>query len=156
MVTMGRTIRMQTGCGKLYVTINEDDQGLCEVFSTMGKAGGCTASQSEAISRLISLALRSGISADEVVNDLQGISCPMPSWQNGGQVLSCADAIGKAIQMYRQGRLGGDPQQSLPLEGISSESLPGKNVAGACPECGSLMEKVEGCAVCRMCGYTRC
>ena len=77
-ITRGRTERMRTGEGNLYVTINEDEQGLCEVFTTIGKAGGNAAAQSEAISRLISLCLRSGVDPREIVNQLKGISGPTP------------------------------------------------------------------------------
>ncbi len=89
--TYGVTERIKTGEGYLYVTINEDENGLCEVFTTIGKAGGNAAAQSEAISRLISLALRSGIEPREIVKQLKGISGPTPVWDgHGGQILSHA------------------------------------------------------------------
>ena len=75
----GWTYQMQTGCGPLYITINEDKNGLFELFTTMGKAGGCAASQSEAIGRMVSLAWRSGVQARQVVKQLLGISCHCPS-----------------------------------------------------------------------------
>ena len=74
----GSTYQMQTGCGPLYVTINEDKNGLFELFTTMGKAGGCAASQCEAIGRMVSLAWRSGVQARQVVKQLLGISCHCP------------------------------------------------------------------------------
>ena len=100
-VTQGVTEKISLGCNRtLYVTINEDDEGLCEVFLHTGKSGGCTASQSEAIGRLISLALRSGIETEAIIRQLKGIRCPSPSWHNGGSALSCSDAIAKSIERY--------------------------------------------------------
>ena len=153
-ITAGKTIKMKTGCGNLYITINEDEEGLCEVFSTMGKAGACTASQSEAISRLISLALRSRISVDAVLDDLTGISCPLPVWQNGVHILSCADAIGKAIQLYLDEKNGGN--RAAQMKASEGEEMPGRRPGGTCPECGGMTEYVEGCVVCRSCGFSRC
>jgi ribonucleoside-diphosphate reductase alpha chain len=153
-VTQGKTIKMKTGCGNLYVTINEDEEGLCEVFSAMGKAGGCTSSQSEAISRLISTGLRSGISVDAIVQQLSAISCPLPVWQNGVHILSCADAIGKAIQLYLDKKNGGDRVRQM--KETEGEEMPGHRPGGTCPECGGMTEYVEGCVVCRSCGFSRC
>ncbi|MCD6334284.1 MAG: vitamin B12-dependent ribonucleotide reductase [Candidatus Latescibacteria bacterium] len=153
-ITRGKTIKMKTGCGKLYVTINEDEEGLCEVFSTMGKAGGCTSSQSEAISRLISTGLRSGISVDAIVQQLSGISCPLPVWQNGVHILSCADAIAKAIQLYMNEKADGNSTPKMKANEL--EEMPGRRPGGTCPECGGMTEYVEGCVVCRSCGFSRC
>ena len=74
----GWTYRMQTGCGPLYVTINEDEDGLFELFTTMGKAGGCAASQSEAIGRMVSLAWRSGVQPDPGHQAAPGYFLPFP------------------------------------------------------------------------------
>ena len=98
--TLGQTRRIKTGEGTLYITINEDEQGLCEVFTTIGKAGGNAAAQSEAISRLISLALRSGVNPQSIVRQLKGISGPNPTWEDGRLILSTPDAIGKALDDY--------------------------------------------------------
>ena len=111
----GWTYQMQTGCGPLYITINEDNSGLFEVFTTMGKAGGCAASQCEAIGRMVSLAWRSGIQGRSVVKQLLGISCHSPSGFGDNKVLSCADAVAKAIRSHRPGgspvlRQGGLPR----------------------------------------------
>lgn len=148
-ITRGWTEKVPMGCGRnLYITINEDTEGLCEVFLQMGKSGGCTASQSEAIGRLISLALRSGVSTDEIIDQLKGIRCPSPSWHNGSTILSCADAIGKALARYLNGREGKSQENAH----ITSQA----DICPECPECGGLMQFQEGCAICRACGYSQC
>ncbi len=137
----GRTYQMHTGCGPLYITINEDDRGLFEVFTTMGKAGGCAASQCEAIGRLVSLAWRSGVEAGSVVRQLRGISCHKPTGFGGNRVLSCADALALAVQTHL-----------APEDPVEHHVSPG----GACPECGDAVEHEEGCVLCRSCGYSEC
>jgi len=160
--TRGTTQRMETGCGHLYITINEDERGLCEVFTQMGKSGGCTASQSEAIGRLISLALRSGIDPETITKQLRGIRCPSPLWQPGGMILSCSDAVAKALERYtkesRSQRAPREPTATGTEEkGAEKQNHVDKgDVCPECPECGSMVEYVEGCVVCRTCGYSRC
>ena len=164
----GSTRKVLTGCGNLYVTVNEDEGGgLFEIFNQMGKAGGCAASQSEAIGRLVSLALRSGIEAEDVVRQLKGISCHAPVWHRDGKILSCADAIGKAIDWHLQEKKGMPAQGVLPLESYTYNPHPAgtPNPAqhesgsiffrGACPECGGPLFFEEGCAKC-VCGYSDC
>ncbi len=137
--TIGCTERINTGCGKLYVTINEDEQGICEVFAQMGKTGGCASSQIEAAGRLISLALRSGVKVEAILKQINGIRCPTPIWQNGKMVLSCPDGISQVIKNYTQ---------------ISTTDMP--SLMGACPDCGGALEHEGGCLVCRSCGFSRC
>lgn len=145
----GATRLMKTGCGNLYVTINEDEKGqLFEIFTHMGKAGGCAASQSEAIGRLVSLAFRSNIEPEEVVKQLKGISCHQPSWCDGGRILSCSDAIAKAIEKYNTDGNKGNGNRDNVISAIM--------LIGACPECGGAVEQEGGCAVCHNCGFTRC
>ena len=152
----GKTIRMETGCGPLYVTINEDEYGLFEVFNTMGKAGGCVASQTEAIGRLISLALRSGVSTEAIIKQLIGISCHKPYGFGAQRILSCADAVAKAIKIYLEEKSrDGQKGSQLPLFSFDEEYHLGL-MGAACPECGSTLEFGEGCAVCRVCGYSEC
>ena len=144
-VLKGWTYQMRTGCGPLYVTVNEDKTGIFELFTTMGKAGGCAASQSEAIGRMVSLAWRSGVQARQVVKQLQGISCHSPYGFGENKVLSCADAVAKAIQSH----LSDNGGQEIIKEKMAF-------VKGACPECGGIVEHEGGCAVCRLCGYSEC
>jgi len=142
----GSTRLTMTGCGNLYVTINEDSEGhLFELFTSMGKAGGCAASQSEAIGRLVSLAFRSNIEPSEVINQLKGISCHSPIWHDGGRILSCSDAIAKALEKYNTKGTKGN-----------GDSHKAEMIMGACPECGGAIEQEGGCAVCHNCGFTRC
>ena len=96
-VLRGETREKVTGCGSLYVTVNEDDFGPREVFANMGKAGGCASASTEAIGRLISLAFRYGVPPDKIVKQLRGIRCHVPLGFGPNQILSCPDAIGKAL-----------------------------------------------------------
>ena len=138
--TTGVTEAITTGCGKLYVTVNRDHLGFCEVFAQMGKTGGCASSQIESTGRLISLALRSGVTIESVIKKITGIRCPSPNWQNGCQVLSCPDAIAKVLANVAQIDQPESPQATM----------------GSCPDCGGAIEPEGGCLVCRSCGFTRC
>ena len=133
------TQRITTGCGNLYVTVNYDEQGMCEVFAQMGKTGGCASSQIEAAGRLASLALRSGIKVDAIIKQLVGIRCPSPAWRNGGMVLSCPDAIAHVLKNVTHSEL--------------SET---GGMLGVCPECGDVLVHAEGCMVCHSCGFSKC
>ncbi len=163
-VTTGVTERVKTGEGYLYVTINEDEHGLCEVFTTIGKAGGNAAAQSEAISRLISLSLRAGIEPREIIKQLKGILGPMPVWDNGTQVLSTPDAIAKVMERYIESHeqvedvKPAKPKTAKPKVTTSdpgSGSMEARTMT-ACPECGSNVEHVSGCVLCYGCGWSRC
>ena len=150
----GSTRLMKTGCGNLYVTINEDPSGRpFEVFTNIGKAGGCASSQAEAIGRLLSLALRSGVEPEDIVKQLKGISCHQPSWNEGGRILSCSDGIAKALEKYHQ--YGRSEKGNGDSAKTHSEFRHFSHI-GACPECGGAVEHEGGCAVCHDCGFTRC
>ncbi len=157
-VTKGKTLKMGTGCGNLYITINEDEYGLCEIFSQMGKSGGCAASQSEATSRLVSLALRSGIEVEAILKQLRGIRCPSPLWVKGGMILSCPDAICKAIEMYLEEKKKNT--NTFQKKAVSIPRSQGRigNVVGVCPDCGNALIYREGCMICidSTCGYSKC
>ncbi len=163
-VTTGTTEKIKTGCGNIYITVNEDEAGLCEVFTTIGKSGGCTASQSEATARMISLVLRSGVDPKSIVAELKGIRCPMPSWDRGSVTLSCADAVGKAIERYlSNGHEGGNGKTAVATATavVEKPRLADGDIASVgfnpeCPDCGTILELSEGCMVCRSCGYSRC
>ena len=165
-VTQGSTRKIRTGCGNLYVTVNEDGEGnLFEIFNQIGKAGGCAASQSEAIGRLVSLAFRSGVEPEVVIRQLKGISCHMPVWHQQGKILSCADAIGKAVEWHLLGKTPnkegeddgkGTSNPSHPLlMNLSVKPTSSIFQRGACPECGGPLIFEEGCVKC-YCGYSDC
>jgi ribonucleoside-diphosphate reductase alpha chain len=145
-VTKGVTERVTTGCGYIYVTVNFDEKGICEVFSSLGKAGGCASAQLEATSRLISLAARSGSDLGSVAKQLRGIHCPSVAWEEGRAILSCADAIASVLEKYIT-----DKETSA-----SKDLGVAKNWAGQCPECGNMLIYQEGCHICPSCGYTKC
>ena len=156
-LTVGSTRKMLTGCGSLYVTINEDENGLFEIFATMGKSGGCAASQTEAVSRLISLALRSGIDKTQIVKQIKGVRCPNQAWEKGGKIYSCADAIAKALERH----IGIDSQLVEKPESIKADAGDKDEggdyvMVGVCPDCHGPLEFESGCSVCRACGFSRC
>jgi ribonucleoside-diphosphate reductase alpha chain len=163
-LTTGVTRRIRTGCGNLYVTINEDEHGPVEVFCQMGKAGGCAASQSEALSRMVSLALRSHVAPAEIAKELTGISCHRLAWQNGNRILSCADAMGKALEWHiMSGDVGSEKKvesepYAMACEAEDSSSATSfNNLAGACPFCGGPLKYESGCVSCALeCGYSEC
>ena len=144
--TRGTVTKVNTGCGSLYITVAYDDKGIFEVFSTLGKSGACAIAQLEAICRLITLALRSGIDVAPVVKQLRGIRCPSISWEGGKSVLSCADAIASVLEKH----ISGDDKPTLQDYGLA------KNLAGQCPECSNMLVYQEGCYHCPACGYTKC
>ncbi len=145
----GETRGMKTGCGNIYVTVNEDENGqVFELFTHMGKAGGCAASQAEAIGRLVSLALRSNIEPEVIISQLKGITCHEQTWTNGGKITSCSDAIAKALEKYLQRGEKGNGNGGNGHGEIMR--------IGQCPECGGAVEHEGGCAVCRSCGFTKC
>jgi ribonucleoside-diphosphate reductase alpha chain len=159
--TTGVTERVNTGCGSLYVTINSDEDGLCEVFSTLGKAGGCASAQLEAVCRLITVALRSGVDPASVVKQLRGIRCPSIAWEGGKSVLSCADAIGSVLERHISGETETEAAEMKELpHGKAAAKTEDfglvRNIAGQCPDCGGLLAYQEGCFVCPNCGYTKC
>jgi ribonucleoside-diphosphate reductase alpha chain len=164
-VTTGITEKVTTGCGSLYVTVNSDEHGTCEVFSHLGKTGGCAAAQLEATCRLISMSLRAGVDIDSVVKHLKGIRCPSIAWEDGKSVLSCADAIASVLEKFTE---AGKAAAKAKAEGNGNGHATGeasskvqdfalvKNTGGQCPECASLLVYQEGCFVCPGCGYTKC
>ncbi|MFA5015544.1 MAG: vitamin B12-dependent ribonucleotide reductase [Actinomycetota bacterium] len=145
-VTRGMTKKYKIGnCGKLYVTVNSDENGICEVFINTGEEG-CTA-LTEAVGRLISVAIRSGIDIESVKKQVIGIRCITCIADNDTHVLSCPDAMGKAIEFYMNGSNKFD---------LSKTSGPRSIMI--CPEdgCGGIMEPEGGCYICRNCGYSKC
>ncbi|MCL2339501.1 MAG: TSCPD domain-containing protein, partial [Actinomycetia bacterium] len=115
LVTSGFTERMKIGCGNLYVTVNFDENGICEVFTSTGKAGGCP-SQSEASARLASIALRSGISVEEVCDQLKGIRCPSTIRQDNMSCTSCPDAIARVVTKVHHHLQQGGPLAASAIE----------------------------------------
>ncbi|MDO8535565.1 MAG: vitamin B12-dependent ribonucleotide reductase [Candidatus Omnitrophota bacterium] len=172
-VIVGTTTKIATGCGNLYITINEDGDGQpFEVFMHMGKAGGCAMSQLEAIGRLVSLGLRSGIEVGSIIEQLRGIRCPSPSWEKGGRIFSCSDAIARAIEQRAQDAknkkstnnttatsetIAESPQPDASGGGSKTGTMKkAGNIVGVCPDCGGALWHIEGCMVCKSCGYSKC
>jgi len=146
LTVQGTTYKMVTGCGNMYVTINRLDDDMYEVFARLGKAGGCSSSQTEAIGRLVSLLLKNKIDPNNIVKHLHGITCQATAWaENGEHIGSCADAIAKAMKedIARNSK----QEVYIPQENTGQE---------ICPECQSEMQRIEGCLSCMYCNYSKC
>lgn len=151
-ITQGLTERCKIGCGNLYVTVNYDEMGICEVFTNTGRHGGCP-SQSEATSRLVSIALRAGVSIETIIEQLKGIRCPSTIRQQGMKVMSCPDAIARTIE-----KVLGQQKLAAPYQAQQAGDTRDNSAAAArtCPECGAKVEHEGGCIICRNCGYSKC
>ncbi|HKL29138.1 MAG TPA: adenosylcobalamin-dependent ribonucleoside-diphosphate reductase [Natrialbaceae archaeon] len=179
-VLHGVTQRIDTGYGKLYVNINEDEDGRpFELFANIGNSGGFTASFTEALAKTISTALRSGVDPEEIASELEGIRSPKVAWDKGEQIQSIPDAIGTALRRYLKGEVEKAYPQQQTLEETAEED-PGHETDGGdrastdstetdqqalidagespeCPECGSMaLYYSEGCKTCEACGWSEC
>ncbi|MBU1999193.1 MAG: vitamin B12-dependent ribonucleotide reductase [Candidatus Omnitrophota bacterium] len=168
-VIIGTTTKVATGCGNLYVTINVDEQGKpFELFTQMGKAGGCAASQLEAIGRLVSLGFRSGLEVKSIIEQLRNIRCPSPSWEKGQRIFSCADAIARVVEKRLVNSLINSvvsEATSLAMKHSNTDEVTLDNIldshsrgdiVGVCPDCGGTLRHEEGCQKCQACGYSKC
>jgi ribonucleoside-diphosphate reductase alpha chain len=170
----GSTRRIESPLGTMYVTITEDDKGQpFEVFMSLGKAGGALMADVEAIGRLISLALRSGVPLPEIYRQLRGISSDRAVGLGPNKVMSVPDAIGIAIEKWMQDKQGvqQDLLDSTPASAPAATEVvrgavgdaalraargPDQDFIGACPDCGSQLAFIEGCAKCHVCGFSEC
>ncbi len=156
----GFTSKLNTGQGSLYVTINTDENNSpVEVFANIGKSGGDTAALSEAIGRLISIALQKGVKVEEISQTLMGITGSKPVWNEGNLVKSVPDGIGQ-ILLQEFGTQKKEQTKSSKVKSIASErkadTIPTTIMGPECPECRNTMETEGGCCVCRYCGYSHC
>ena len=150
-ITSGITEKVRIGCGNLYITVNYDDKGICEIFTNTGRHGGCP-SQSEATGRLASIALRSGISVDTIIEQLKGIRCPSTIRQKGLNVMSCPDAIARTIEKVTSMQ---NKSYNVPADTNKKKNDSIAHIR-VCPECGAEVAHEGGCVSCHQCGYSKC
>jgi len=142
---VGFTTKIRTGLGQLYVTVSDLNGRPFEVFATIGKSGRSTTAKTEAIGRLVSLALRSGVEVQQIVDQLKGIGGEHPVFQEGGLVLSIPDAIARVLEKHYL------------KNADKREASDYNNLLGTmCPECGQTISFEEGCQTCHFCGFTKC
>ncbi len=167
----GVTHKIRTGNGTMYVTVNLDGENRpFEVFSNLGKAGGCDSAHLEAISRLVSLALRSGVDTDSIVEQLRGIT-DNPIWDQGLLVRSAPDAVAIALSRHlKEGQRAALPAfDERTMEGAQfglfkqpphqeTEQVLGASIPSdmQCPDCNSRLSFQEGCLMCHGCGFNKC
>lgn len=154
-VVTGVTEKVKIGCGNLYITVNYDEKGICEIFTNTGKAGGCP-SQSEATARLASVALRSGMDVKTIVDQLRGIRCPSTIRQKGMKCTSCPDAIARVIEQEYEKQVALGNWLPMPYEIKPTPEVKDEEGGSYCPDCGGSLEHESGCVICRNCGYSKC
>ena len=137
----GITEKIKTGYGNLYVTINAKDGRPFEVFAQIGKSGFSTMADTEAVCRMISLSLRSGLDVDDIIEQLLGIGGSSPVYQNGGVVMSIPDAIAKVLKRHF---------------GNGKQNQYAQTTYDVCPDCGGRVQYDSGCVVCPSCGFSKC
>jgi ribonucleoside-diphosphate reductase alpha chain len=142
-IVYGFTQKVRTGLGDLYLTVNEFDGKPFEVFATIGRSGRSITAKAEAIGRLVSLALRSGVNVRDIVKQLKGIGGEHPVFQKKGMLLSIPDAVGWVLE-------------NRYLQDNSPQKLRNSLSKTDCPECFGELIFQEGCFVCPSCGFTRC
>jgi len=138
----GITDKIKTGYGNLYVTINTFDGKPFEVFAQIGKSGYSTMADTEAICRLISLALRSDIAVDKIIEQLMEIGGASQVFQEGGRIMSIPDAIAKVLNRHFGTNQNANRDRDLTYE--------------FCPDCGTKLDHDSGCVVCSQCGFSKC
>jgi len=138
----GITDKIKTGYGNLYVTINTFDGKPFEVFAQIGKSGYSTMADTEAICRLISLALRSDIAVDKIIEQLMEIGGASQVFQEGGRIMSIPDAIAKVLNKHFGTNQNANRDRDLTYE--------------FCPDCGTKLDHDSGCVVCSQCGFSKC
>ncbi len=158
-VLEGKTIKIETGEGDLFVTINQDEnEEPFELFATMGKAGGLSAAQTEAIGRLISLCFRSGIEPNRIIKQLKGIRSGKVMGFGHNRILSSPDGIAKALEVYLRPPLDleFDTEDSVGESILPVDEVKKEVNFDTCHECGGVVEHESGCMVCHDCGYSEC
>ncbi len=170
-VIQGTTQEIETAYGDLFVTINDDEEGPFEVFAQIGKAGGYTQSFTEGLGRTISLALRSGASGEEVINQLDDIRSPQISWDGGKQIHSVPDAVAEAMKRHLGMESGsqqkvdefdqGEVKPKTETEEFADSTGDVASIISGgdnpeCPDCGGMLELQEGCKKCPSCGWSKC
>lgn len=159
----GTTYVKKIACGKLYITINRDENdNLVEVFIDPGKSGGCTAN-AECIGRYASACMRAGMSVDAIVDVTKGVKCSACMQAKGMKKpidgLSCGDVIAKTIQeeYQRYNHKGIDILVTMNKKKKQEvEFRTVEQVINKCPECGQQMANEGGCVTCKHCGYSKC
>jgi ribonucleoside-diphosphate reductase alpha chain len=153
--------KLSDNCGSLYIFIGTDPEGICEIFVIKGKSGGCVGAFAEAVGRLASIALASGVPPEQIIRQLRGIRCPHPKMTSEGTIFSCPDAIAKTLDRFvnrnqPKGTLSDEPIKTHTSTEKKDESVVAFGEKPDCPECGTMLIKESGCLICKSCGWSKC